>query len=61
MPKFDGFLKVYEEGKDAKDEDDAELKQKLPVVTAGEALKLSRSIRSSISRSLRRDLRKLRW
>ena len=33
--KFDGFLKVYEEGKDAKDEDDAELKQKLPVVTAG--------------------------
>ncbi len=39
VPKFDGFLKVYEEGKDAKDEDDAELKQKLPVVTAGEALK----------------------
>src|SRR5580692_80218 len=39
VPKFDGFLKVYEEGKDAKDEDDAELKQKLPVVTPGETLK----------------------
>src|SRR5580704_16769421 len=39
VPKFDGFLKVYEEGKDAKDDDDAELKQKLPVVTAGETLK----------------------
>ena len=30
---------MYEEGKDAKDEDDAELKQKLPVVTPGETLK----------------------
>jgi DNA topoisomerase-1 len=39
VPKFDGFLKVYEEGKDVKDEDDAELKQKLPVVAAGETLK----------------------
>jgi DNA topoisomerase I len=39
VPKFDGFLRVYEEGKDAKDEDDAELKQKLPVVTPGETLK----------------------
>ena len=28
VPKFDGFLKVYEEGKDQKDEeDDEELKQ----------------------------------
>ena len=35
MPKFDGFLKVYEEGKDQKDEDDEELKSKLPAVTAG--------------------------
>src|SRR5579863_9386168 len=26
VPKFDGFLKVYEEGKDQKDEDDEELK-----------------------------------
>jgi DNA topoisomerase-1 len=39
VPKFDGFLKVYEEGKDQKDEDDEELKSKLPVVTAGETLK----------------------
>jgi len=39
VPKFDGFLKVYEEGKDQKDEDDDELKSKLPVVTQGETLK----------------------
>ena len=38
--KFDGFLKVYEEGKDQKDDEDEELKHKLPVVTAGEELKL---------------------
>ena len=35
VQKFDGFLKVYEEGKDQKDEDDDELKNKLPVVTQG--------------------------
>ncbi len=40
VPKFDGFLKVYEEGKDQKDEDDEELKHKLPVVTEGEKLRL---------------------
>jgi DNA topoisomerase-1 len=39
VPKFDGFLKVYEEGKDQKDEDDDELKSKLPVVTEGETLR----------------------
>ena len=39
VPKFDGFLRVYEEGKDAKDEDDEELKHKLPVVTQGEVLR----------------------
>ncbi len=39
VPKFDGFLKVYEEGKDAKDEEDEELKHKLPQVTEGEKLK----------------------
>src|SRR3984957_387901 len=39
VPKFDGFLKVYEEGKDEKDEDDEELKNKLPAVVAGEVLK----------------------
>ncbi|MCC7496533.1 MAG: type I DNA topoisomerase [Bryobacterales bacterium] len=38
-PKFDGFLKVYEEGKDQKDEDDDELKHKLPAVAEGETLK----------------------
>ena len=38
--KFDGFLKIYEEGKDQKDEEDEELKHKLPAVTAGEELKL---------------------
>ena len=38
--KFDGFLKVYEEGKDQKDEEDEELKHKLPAVTEGEVLKL---------------------
>ena len=37
--KFEGFLKVYEEGKDAKDEDDEDLKHKLPAVTEGEVLK----------------------
>jgi DNA topoisomerase-1 len=38
--KFDGFLAVYEEGKDAKDEEDDELVHKLPAVTEGEELKL---------------------
>ncbi len=38
VAKFDGFLKVYEEGKDQKDEDDDELKNKLPAVTQGETL-----------------------
>jgi DNA topoisomerase-1 len=39
VPKFDGFLKVYVEGKDQKDEDDEEEKAKLPVVAQGETLK----------------------
>src|SRR5207247_4896488 len=39
VPKFDGFLKVYQEGKDEKDEDDEELKNKLPAVTQGEVVK----------------------
>ena len=37
--KFDGFLKIYEEGKDQKDEDDEDLKNKLPAVTQGEDLR----------------------
>jgi DNA topoisomerase-1 len=40
--KFDGFLKVYEEGKDEKDEDDAEAALRLPKVTEGEQLKLNK-------------------
>jgi len=39
VPKFDGFLKVYEEGKDQRDEEDEELKHKLPAVTEGERLR----------------------
>src|SRR6202048_4140741 len=39
VPKFKGFLEVYEEGKDQKDEDDEELKHRLPAVTQGEELK----------------------
>jgi DNA topoisomerase-1 len=37
--KFEGFLKIYEEGKDQKDEDDEDLKHKLPVVAEGETLR----------------------
>jgi DNA topoisomerase-1 len=39
VPKFDGFLAVYQEGKDQKDEEDEELKHKLPAVTQGETLR----------------------
>jgi DNA topoisomerase-1 len=39
VPKFDGFLAVYEEGKDQKDTDDDELKNRLPHVEEGESLK----------------------
>src|SRR5712671_5296633 len=39
VPKFKGFLEVYEEGKDQRDEDDEELKNRLPAVTEGEELK----------------------
>jgi DNA topoisomerase-1 len=38
--KFDGFLKVYEESKDVKDEEDEELKHKLPALEAGQKLTL---------------------
>ena len=36
--KFDGFLKLYEESKDSKDEDDAALSNKLPELNDGQAL-----------------------
>src|SRR5277367_3012927 len=39
VPKFKGFLEVYEEGKDQKDDDDEELKNRLPAVTQGEELR----------------------
>jgi len=39
VPKFNGFLDVYKEGKDEKDTDDEEEKNKLPLVAQGEELK----------------------
>jgi DNA topoisomerase-1 len=39
VPKFEGFLKVYREGKDQVDEEDEELRHRLPLVTEGERLK----------------------
>jgi len=38
--KFDGFLKVYEESKDSKDEEDEALRHKLPVLVEGQKLTL---------------------
>ncbi|HYE25212.1 MAG TPA: type I DNA topoisomerase [Clostridia bacterium] len=38
--KFDGFLKIYEEAKDVKDDDDEALKHKLPALEAGQKLTL---------------------
>ena len=38
--KFDGFLKVYEESKEGKDEEDEELKHKLPPLEPGQKLSL---------------------
>ena len=38
--KFEGFLKVYEESKDSKDEEDEALKHKLPSLTEGQKLTL---------------------
>jgi DNA topoisomerase-1 len=37
--KFEGFLKVYQEGKDQTDEEDEEMKHRLPAVTEGEHLR----------------------
>src|SRR5262245_63374677 len=36
--KFEGFLKVYEEAKEGKDEEDEALKHKLPPLEIGQAL-----------------------
>ena len=38
--KFDGFLKVYQEAKEKKDEDDESLSNKLPALNAGDMLVL---------------------
>jgi DNA topoisomerase I len=38
--KFDGFLKVYEESREGKNEEDEELKHKLPPLEAGQKLSL---------------------
>lgn len=38
--KFDGFLKVYQEAKDKKDDDDEALANKLPALNTGDALTL---------------------
>ncbi len=38
--KFDGFLRVYEESKEGRDEEDEELKHKLPALEAGQKLTL---------------------
>jgi DNA topoisomerase-1 len=40
VEKFDGFLKIYKEGKDEVDEDEEEMKHKLPAVEEGEHLRL---------------------
>src|SRR5919199_1188048 len=40
--KFDGFLKVYEEGRDEKSDEDDEAARRLPLVVKGENLALNR-------------------
>src|SRR5262249_26017050 len=40
--KFDGFLAVYQEGKDEQDEEDEQLEHKLPVLSVGEILQLNK-------------------
>src|SRR6266850_2385094 len=41
VQKFDGFLKVYQEGRDEKAEEDEEAERSLPLVQKGETLKLN--------------------
>lgn len=41
VQKFDGFLKIYQEGRDEKAEDDDEAERSLPRVEEGETLKLN--------------------
>lgn len=41
VQKFDGFLKIYQEGRDEKTEDDEEAERSLPLVETGESLQLN--------------------
>src|ERR671914_67817 len=41
VQKFDGFLKLYQEGRDEKTEEDEEAERTLPLVAKGETLKLN--------------------
>ncbi|HEY2961335.1 MAG TPA: type I DNA topoisomerase, partial [Pyrinomonadaceae bacterium] len=41
VQKFDGFLKIYQEGRDEKTDDDDEAERRLPLVETGETLKLN--------------------
>ena len=41
VQKFDGFLKIYQEGRDEKTEEDEEAERSLPLVEKGETLKLN--------------------
>ena len=41
VQKFDGFLKLYQEGRDEKADDDEESERNLPLVEKGETLKLN--------------------
>ena len=42
MQKFDGFLKIYQEGRDEKTEEDEEAERTLPSVEKGETLTLNK-------------------
>lgn len=42
VQKFDGFLKLYQEGRDEKTEEDDEAERKLPLVEKGETLALNK-------------------
>jgi DNA topoisomerase I len=42
VQKFDGFLKLYQEGRDEKTEEDEEAERTLPLVEKGETLKLNK-------------------
>ena len=62
VQKFDGFLKVYEESKEGKDEEDEALKHKLPPLRSGaEAYAEGADVRSSTSPNRRRVTTKLHW